>query len=168
MNEFKKGMHDFRIGLTPSDSERLYKIFDRNNSGGIDYDEFLYGIRGVMNDFRKALAARAFKIMDRDGSGVLDISDIKSVYNAKQHPDVKSGKKTEDEVLFEFLDTFDVHHAEHHAHDNEETVDLEQWYEYYNHVSMSVDDDAYFEVMMTSAWNLDGSKTKKQGWGGAL
>ncbi len=29
------------------------------------------------------------------------------VYNAKLHPDVKAGKKTEDEILGEFLDTFE-------------------------------------------------------------
>jgi len=28
LEEFKKGMHDFRIGLEPKDSERLFKIFD--------------------------------------------------------------------------------------------------------------------------------------------
>ncbi len=59
------------------------------------------------------LALRAFKIMDKDNSGVLDISDIKGVYNAKKHPDVIAGKKTEDEILFEFLDTFELHHSDH-------------------------------------------------------
>lgn len=38
----------------------------------------------------------AFKILDKNGDGVLQVSDIKGVYNAKQHPDVRSGKKTED------------------------------------------------------------------------
>jgi len=52
---------------------------------------------------------KAFKKIDRDNSGVLDIRDIKGTYNAKMHPDVKAGKKTEDEVLMEFLDTFEVH-----------------------------------------------------------
>lgn len=28
------------------------------------------------------------------------------------HPDVKSGKKTEDEILYEFLDTFEQHHTD--------------------------------------------------------
>lgn len=120
MNEFKKGMHDFRIGLTPSDSERLYKIFDRDMKGSIAYDDFLYGIRGCMNDFRKALCSRAFKQMDKNGSGSIDIDDIRACYNAKMHPDVKSGKKTEDEILFEFLDTFDVHHKSSHTHDKNE------------------------------------------------
>ena len=42
--------------------------------------------------------------------GVLRINDIKGVYTAKLHPDVKAGKKTEDEVLGEFLETFEMHH----------------------------------------------------------
>jgi hypothetical protein len=63
-----------------------------------------------MNDFRKGICAKAFKIMDGDGSGVINIEDVRHRYNAKLSPDVVSGKKTEDEVLFEFLDTFDVNH----------------------------------------------------------
>ena len=49
-----------------------------------------------MNGFRRNLAEKAFKIMDKDKSGVLNLDDIKQTYNAKFHPDVKSGKKTED------------------------------------------------------------------------
>ena len=53
---------------------------------------------------------QAFKIMDKNGNGVLDIDDIRGTYNARLHPDVKSGKRTEDEVLLEFLETFEQHH----------------------------------------------------------
>jgi Ca2+-binding EF-hand superfamily protein len=168
LEEFKKGMHDFRIGLTPSDSERLFKIFDTQKNGNLSYDEFLYGIRGEMNDFRKNICAKAFKIMDNDGSGVINIDDVRHKYNAKMSPDVISGKKTEDEVLFEFLDTFDVNHTNNKNGGKDANIDLNEWFEYYNNVSMSVDDDAYFELMMNNAWNLDGSKVTKKGWGGAL
>jgi len=75
---------------------RLCNIFDQNGDGVIDYDEFLYGIRGEMNQFRKDICMKAFKVMDKDRSGVIDISDIKGVYNAKKHPEVIAGKKTED------------------------------------------------------------------------
>lgn len=75
---------------------RVCKIFDRDNSGTVDYEEFLRGIRGEMNQFRKDLTIRAFKIMDKDNSGILDISDIRGTYNAKKHPDVIAGKRTED------------------------------------------------------------------------
>ena len=33
---------------------------------------------------------------------------IKAVYNVKSHPDVVNGRKTEDEALNEFLETFEM------------------------------------------------------------
>jgi len=43
---------------------------------------------------------------------------------------------------------------------------MDEWIEYYNNVSMSIDDDMYFSQMMNSAWNFDGSRVTKKGWGG--
>jgi Ca2+-binding EF-hand superfamily protein len=166
MYEFKKAVRDFRVGLEDKDSERLFRIFDRDGSGKIDYEEFLRGVRGEMNQFRVNLAKKAFTIMDKDKSGILDLDDIKQAYNAKQHPDVKSGKKKEDDVLMEFLDTFEAHYGIQHEGSRDGRVDMTEWLEYYNNVSMSIDDDKYFELMMNSAWNLDNSRVTKKGWGG--
>ena len=63
-----------------------------------------------MNNSRRKLVDQAFSKIDKDGNGVLDINDIRGVYSARFHPDVKQGKKTEDEVLLEFLETFEQHH----------------------------------------------------------
>lgn len=81
--EFKKAMHDFRIGMNDAQTAKLFSIFDRDGSGEISYDEFLRNIRGEMNSFRKAIAMKAYKIMDSDKSGQLDINDIRQTYNAK-------------------------------------------------------------------------------------
>lgn len=44
---------------------------------------------------------------------------------------------------------------------------MDEWFEYFNHISMSIDDDKYFEAMMNSCWNLDNSrKTYSKGWKG--
>jgi Ca2+-binding EF-hand superfamily protein len=53
---------------------------------------------------------QAFDIMDKNGNGEIEIDDIRGTYNARMHPDVKSGKRTEDEILLEFLETFESHH----------------------------------------------------------
>lgn len=53
-------------------------------------------IRGDLNDYRKTLVERAFKILDRDGSGVVEVQDLVGVYNAKKHPAVMDGRKTEE------------------------------------------------------------------------
>lgn len=65
-----------------------------------------------MNQFRENIARKCFKILDRNSSGTIDINDVRQNYNAKNHPDVKSGKKSEDEVLSEFLDTFEDHYCD--------------------------------------------------------
>lgn len=44
-----------------------------------------------------------------NSNGVLEVDDIRQSYNASNHPDVKSKKKTEEEVLQEFLETFEAH-----------------------------------------------------------
>ena len=55
---------------------------------------------------------------------------------------------------------------------NEQTPDhivsKDEWVEYYNNVSASIDRDDYFALMMNNAWNLDGSMdvNKKKGWRG--
>jgi len=164
--EFKKACKDFRVGLEDKDAERLFRIFDRDGSGSIDYEEFLRGVRGEMNEFRKNFCKKAFKIMDKDNSGILELDDIKQTYNAKMHPDVKKGKKTEDEILCEFLDTFEMHYSFNHEGSRDGKISMDEWIAYYNNVSMSIDDDKYFELMMNSAWNLDNSKVTKKGWGG--
>ena len=168
LDEFKKCVHDFRVGISPKDAERLYKVFDRSGDGAIDYDEFLRGVRGEMNQFRASIAKKAFVIMDTDKSGVLNASDIRQTYNAKKHPDVIAGKKTEDEILGEFLDTFESHYAQAHPDQRDGNITMDEWLEYYNNVSMSIDRDDYFELMMNNTWNLDGKRVTKKGWGGEV
>ena len=123
-----------------------------------------------MNAARVAVVKKVFKVMDKDNSGVLDINDIRQQYNAKQHPLVKQGKKTEDEILSEFLDTFEDHFCDMkgHADCRDGKINQNEWIEYYNNVSMSIDDDAYFSLMMNNTWNLDNSRVTKKGWGGEI
>ena len=83
VDEFKKAMHDFRIGMNDRQIASVYKVFDRDGSGEISYDEFLRTIRGSMNQVRKNVAMKAYAIMDKDKSGLVDINDIRQTYNAK-------------------------------------------------------------------------------------
>lgn len=101
------------------------------------------------------MVLKAFNKIDFNGDGVLDINDIKGKYNASMHPDVKSGKKTEEEVLTEFLETFEMHHNTIHGYKSDGKVSKEEFVEYYTNISASIDNDAYFDLMMSNAWNLD-------------
>jgi hypothetical protein len=167
LDEFKKAARDYRWELNESEVEKAFNAFDRGSSGEIDYDEFLRTIRGSMNNFRRKFVDQAFNIMDKDGNGYLDINDIRGTYNAKFHPDVKQGKRTEDEILLEFLETFEQHHNMIAGESSDHIITKEEWIEYYENVSMSIDDDKYFELMMNNCWKINENTTynnNKKGW----
>jgi len=141
-----------------------------DSSGTVDYDEFVKGVVGDMNDNRKVLVKKAFNKLDKNGNGTIEVDDLRGVYSAKSHPDVLKGKKTEDEVLAEFLDNFEYHFSMlNNKQTKDRVITFDEFIEYYNNISMSVDDDRYFEQMMNSAWNLDGSKSGGQkAWKGEI
>ena len=163
--EFTKAMHDYGTGFTQDEVNALFTGFDTNRNGVVDYDEFLRFIRGPLNPFRQKLVDQAWNIIDRDGNGQLDINDIKGRYDASKHPDVVQGKKTEAEVLGEFLETFEDHHATLTGGSHDQVVTKDEWNEYYTNVSSSIDRDDYFELMMNNAWKMgEGAKTYATGW----
>ncbi|KAH7468571.1 Calcyphosin-like protein [Phytophthora ramorum] len=153
LEEFSKAIREHALDLTEKEVEELFHFIDANNSGGVNFDEFLLAVRGELNERRTQLVLMAFKILDADGSGVVDLNDVKGKYNVKQHPDVLQGRKTEDEVLLEFLDTFDGGEKDGKVHPNE-------FVRYYANVSASIDDDDYFELMIRNAWHISGG----EGW----
>ena len=163
--EFSKAMSDYMLGFSEGEVQTLFAYMDYDRSGLIEYDEFLRTIRGPMNQNRKRIVAKAYAILDKDGSGFIDINDIRGVYTADRHPDVMSGKKTEQQILQEFLETFETAHNMRNNDAPDHVVTKEEFEEYYNNVSASIDNDDYFALMMNNAWNLDGSKVTKKGWG---
>ncbi|KAE9221796.1 hypothetical protein PF004_g12955 [Phytophthora fragariae] len=153
LDEFGKAVKEHALELSEKEVEELFHFIDANSSGGVDFDEFLLAVRGELNERRTQLVLAAFKILDADGSGVVDLNDIKAKYSAKEHPDVLQGRKTEDEVLREFLDTFDGGEKDGKVHPSE-------FVRYYANVSASIDDDDYFELVIRNAWHISGG----EGW----
>jgi Ca2+-binding EF-hand superfamily protein len=108
--EFAKACKEFRVGISEENVPLVFESFDTNRDGTLNIDEFLMAIRGELNDYRRGLVEKAFRKIDKDGSGLIEIDDIKDLYNASKHPDVVQGRKTEDQILMEFLETFETHH----------------------------------------------------------
>ena len=67
--DFKWGLYNYQIYLEDSEVEILIKKFDKNKDGFVDFNEFLAGIKGEMNEFRKNLVLMAYNKLDKNGDG---------------------------------------------------------------------------------------------------
>ena len=162
--EFKKCCEQFKLNLTEDEVKTAFISFDRDNTGEIDYDEFLRTIRGDMNDFRKNLVYQVFNKLDLNGNGEISFDELQAKYSAKSHPEVLSGKKKEEEVLKEFMDTFQDTYNYLCGTETDNIITLEEFMEYYENISMTIDSDEYFEAMLNNAWNLNNQNNYKKAW----
>ena len=48
-----------------------------------------------MSPFRKDIVKKVYKKLDYNDNGVVEVDDVKHFYNAKNHPEVRKGRKTE-------------------------------------------------------------------------
>ena len=77
------------------------------------------------------------------------------MFNASRHPEVVAGKKTEQEILGEWLDNFETFNEYNETGIKNRRVTFDEFINYYNMISMSIEDDRYFEYMINNCWNLD-------------
>lgn len=106
MQEFVAAMNDYRIATDGKTQAILFKIFDSDGSGEVNYEEFVKAVIGSMNSRRMAVVKAAFQKLDADKSGTLSSQEITQSFNAKAHPKVISGEMSEDDALYGFIDTF--------------------------------------------------------------
>ena len=92
---------------------------------------------------------RAFAILDKNGSGAIQAADIANVYDTSKNPEVIEGKKTADQVLNDFLNSFDGLRG-----NKDGTISKQEWDGYYTNVAMSVPSDEYFIRMMEQSWAI--------------
>ena len=149
LSEFSKCCSLCKLGLSQSELATLHDYFDADDEGLISFDEFIRAVRGRMSAVRKNLVIKCFNALDSagDGNGLLSIEDIAPLFNTEEHPDVKEGKKTHDDVLREFLQSLEGNKG-----DGNGTVTLDEWIAYYEELSSSIDEDDYFGEMLEETW----------------
>jgi len=152
---FEKFMRAFGVKLTKAEIDELFKLFDKNSDGFISYEEFIYGIRGSMGDFRVQLVKLAWAVLDESGKGYITLEDIARKYDVSAHPLVKEGKSTPAEAIRAFMSHWHLDNKKH-----TDDVTEEEFINYYEWVSSVIDRDDYFELMIRNAWHIDGGS----GW----
>ena len=152
--EFHKFLEDYRFNLPPEMEKQLFDIFDRKKSNNIDYDEFIHVLIGQMNDFRTQIVQNVFEKLDKDQKGKVSYDVIRESYNPDKHPEVLNGKRTKEEVLSRFIDLFEYHFNLLNPDKKKDSATLDEFIDFYNYISIFIDDDKYFENLMSRLWGL--------------
>ena len=145
--DFKWGLINYGIHLKEQELRSLIQAFDRNQDGVVNFDEFLTTLKGQINERRLRLVALAYEKLDKNKDGRVTLDDIARTYNASLHPEVRSGKMTEEQVFRQFISMWDTEKPDG-------VVTLREFARYYEDISASIDSDDYFEAVIKSAWNL--------------
>ena len=152
-DEFKKFIRDYRFQLNNDEQTKLFKLFDKNNSGDIDYEEFLHAVFGKMNNYRRQVTQRVFEKLDNEKTGKVSFDVIRNSYDADKHPEVLNGTRTQPEILSRFIDLFEYHFNILNQK-KEDFVTKDEFLEFYDYLSAFIDDDKYFENLMSRVWDL--------------
>jgi Ca2+-binding EF-hand superfamily protein len=148
--ELRKLMNMCKVSLDDDEVRRLFAMFDESGDGTVTYDEFLKQVRGRMGAARRGMVVKVFRTLDElgDGNGFLDVADIKGAFDARASPDVIKGVKTEQQVLREFVSGFEGSKG-----NRDGMVSLDEWLNYYEELSASIDSDDAFGAMVASVWS---------------
>ena len=147
--------NNYKFNLTNGETAAIFQMFDQEQTGKIDYDEFIRFIRGEIPENRKKIIEDIFtNKLDVNKTNEVNIDDLKDFYNAANHPDVLSGKKKEEEIFDEFVETFDANHLYLNGADADQgIVDLNEFLDYYESLSFTIKDDKDFETLVTNVWS---------------
>ena len=159
--EFSSIMREFKIELSSQQIKLLFKIFDIHKDGALSYEEFMTGVRGRMNEIRLYYVNKAFDLLDPTNIGAVEIQDIVTRFSAARHPAVVDGRKTEEQILAEFLETFETHHNLTTGGFADSRVTREEFIGYYDNISATIGDDEYFAQLLENSWDLSGTAAQK-------
>ena len=142
-------------GLCASDSQRLFRVFDHNGDGAINFEEFLHTLCEPLSQTRQRLVDEAFAHLDANGNGVLELDEVKAKFDPSRHPEVKQGLKTVEEARFGFYEMFTTFHNASTDFSGEKSVTPAEFREYHTYLNEHYERDAEFRNFLIGVWNMD-------------
>ena len=84
--DFFNALNSIGLNIIKEDAVLICKFIDRDNTELLDFEEFLYALRGKPNEERQAAIDLVYYIFDKEKKGVADAKEMKKVFNCKQPP----------------------------------------------------------------------------------
>jgi Ca2+-binding EF-hand superfamily protein len=161
--DFHNALFEYNIQMHSEDLDIVWQVLDCDGCGYLSYYSLMRAYFGEMNSNRHSVFRTLVNKLDTQKIGYIQINAIKKFFKAALHPKVKSGDLTEDEMFNKFLRLFELLEPTKLENLNEisaymdiktKLISYEQFEEYYNGLSIEVENDADFIQILKNSWNL--------------
>ena len=129
----------------------------------LNFEEFLFVLRGRPNEERQSIIDYVYTIFDKDHTGVADANEMRKVFNCQKHPKFKMGKLTESQMFYLYLKNFNnqVKMTVTKKVINKYIIiylifsNIQEWDDYYAGLSLAIDNDAHFCSLLKNQFKLE-------------
>lgn len=105
-------------------------------------------VQGQLGPRLLAIINQVFDKLDPENKNVIEPQSMLTQFDPTRHPDALSGLRTPQQVLQEFLDTFDV------GGQQVGKITRDEFVTYYTNICAAINDDVLFEDIVRKTWNL--------------
>ena len=149
-NDFKNVLQGQHILFNESEYENLFEQFSKDDY--LQFTLFIREFKKQLNETKLNYVENAFSILDSLNNGNVTINLIKMNYDVKNHPDVISGRKNEEEKLLEFIDCFEINN-EILNNNNNNYIDFEIFANFYEYVAFVYENDNEFGNIINATFH---------------
>ena len=144
------------INLPDIDYQNIFNQFtSKHNKNYLDFSSFIRNFKKELNENKLSNVEQAFTNIDVNENEKIPLNVIKKKFRGDRHPDVLSGRKTEEEIILEFLDCFNINYEilNLDSNQNSNNVDFEIFANFYEYVSFIYPDDKEFAEIVRVSWS---------------
>ena len=151
---FKDACDQFNFELSEDECKELFLAFTKEETTKVNYDEFIRILRGELIEKRKQLVENVFKSLDKENKG-LSVDELIQIYNPKGSYEFIYNKENEENAKKIFENTFKENHLYLNGEDGvDKLVDIDEFIDYYESVSLMILDDDVFKEVILKTWGL--------------
>ena len=146
----------YNINIGRKKLKELFDFYDKEKIGLIKYDELIQDLIKDISIYRAIIIKGIYNNFWKDKYGNISINDIRKQFKASEHPFVKKGLKTEQEIYFEFIECLNIYKNYRsiiYNQDNIDSINYEGFLNYFKEVSLSIKDDKLFEDILINCFD---------------
>ena len=150
----KLNINNFKI----EEIRKIFEIFDNNNLGYIDYDNFFKNLVGHMGREREAMIRKIYDGIKKDQNGNIFVVDFKKIFNGGNYNEIFGGEKTKEYIYYEFIDNLDIflnYRNKLYNRNLSNILSYDDFLRFFNQISMYINNDDDFEKYINSCWSLN-------------